>query len=86
MTSHHTQRGGGSGGHTPRSRTGFKEAIVFVAGGGNYVEYQNLRDFAKRAELPGQPGSGKKITYGSTEILTAAEMLRQLTEVSKPKT
>lgn len=31
----------------PRKSTPFKEAIVFVVGGGNYMEYQNLQDYAK---------------------------------------
>lgn len=35
------------GGNIPRKNTPFKEAIVFVVGGGNYVEYQNLQDSAK---------------------------------------
>lgn len=31
----------------PRNRAPFQEAIVFVVGGGNYIEYQNLVDYAK---------------------------------------
>ena len=31
----------------PRKNTPFKEAIVFVVGGGNFVEYQNLQEYAK---------------------------------------
>lgn len=30
-----------------RSKTPFFEAIVFVVGGGNYIEYQNLVDYCK---------------------------------------
>ncbi len=50
----------------------FSEAIVFVVGGGNYFEYQNLIDYSLRN------GQKKKITYGSTEILTAKGFLEQL--------
>jgi hypothetical protein len=32
---------------TPKSRTPVQDAIVFVIGGGNYIEYQNLVDFIK---------------------------------------
>lgn len=32
---------------TPKVKTAFQDAIVFVVGGGNYVEYQNLVDYAK---------------------------------------
>jgi len=55
----------------PRKNTPFKEAVVFVIGGGNYVEYQNLQEYAKKQPL-------KKIIYGSTEIVTANEFLKQL--------
>ncbi len=32
----------------PRKTTPFRQAIVFVLGGGNYLEYLNLMDYAKR--------------------------------------
>lgn len=31
----------------PTTRAPFQDAIVFVVGGGNYIEYQNLVDFIK---------------------------------------
>lgn len=31
----------------PRNRAAFQDAIVFMVGGGNYIEYQNLVDYAK---------------------------------------
>ncbi|KAI3795618.1 hypothetical protein L1987_38274 [Smallanthus sonchifolius] len=51
----------------------FKEAIVFMIGGGNYVEYGSLQELAQRQ----QPA--KHIIYGSTEILTGGEFVDQLT-------
>ncbi len=30
-----------------RTKTPFYEAIVFIVGGGNYIEYQNLVDYCK---------------------------------------
>ncbi|XP_074640087.1 sec1 family domain-containing protein 1-like [Tubulanus polymorphus] len=58
----------------PRNRSPFHEAIVFVVGGGNYIEYQNLIDYTK-----GKSGqSQKKITYGCTELLNATQLLKQL--------
>ncbi|CAL1372952.1 unnamed protein product [Linum trigynum] len=51
----------------------FKEAIVFMVGGGNYVEYEGLQELAQRQ----QPV--KHIVYGTTEILTGAEFVDQLT-------
>ncbi|KAL3326412.1 hypothetical protein AABB24_037210 [Solanum stoloniferum] len=50
----------------------FKEAIVFMIGGGNYVEYGSLQEFANRQ----QPV--KHIIYGTTEILTGGEFIEQL--------
>ncbi len=39
---------GGSGNNAdlPRAKNPFQEAVVFMVGGGNYIEYQNLMDFA----------------------------------------
>ena len=33
----------------PRNKMPFQDAIVFVVGGGNYIEYQNLNDYVKVA-------------------------------------
>jgi hypothetical protein len=33
----------------PKNRAPFQDAIVFVVGGGNYIEYQNLVDYIKVA-------------------------------------
>ncbi|CAH1424637.1 unnamed protein product [Lactuca virosa] len=65
----------------PKSSSGqmkgpFKEAIVFMIGGGNYVEYGSLQELARRQQQP--PSSAKHIIYGTTEILTGAEFVDQL--------
>ncbi|CAI9301690.1 unnamed protein product [Lactuca saligna] len=65
----------------PKSTSGqmkgpFKEAIVFMIGGGNYVEYGSLQELARRQQQP--PSSAKHIIYGTTEILTGAEFIDQL--------
>jgi len=31
----------------PRRNTPFQDAIVFIVGGGNYLEFQNLQDYVK---------------------------------------
>ncbi|KAJ3203486.1 Vesicle trafficking between the ER and Golgi [Entophlyctis luteolus] len=54
------------------SKVAYQQAIVFVVGGGNYLEYQNLQDYAQRTQQK------KKITYGATEIVTASAFLAQL--------
>uniref|UniRef100_A0A7S2KFE3 Sec1 family domain-containing protein 1 n=1 Tax=Bigelowiella natans TaxID=227086 RepID=A0A7S2KFE3_BIGNA len=64
-----------------RITTPFTEGFVFVMGGGNYVEHQNLQDYAKRASNPQVPVS---IAYGSTEILSGTQFLQQLSTLGKP--
>jgi hypothetical protein len=61
-----------AGGATKGKRMVFNEGIVFVVGGGGYVEYTNLLEWVGRsAGGPGGAGGagGKKICYGSTEIV-----------------
>ncbi|KAJ3657310.1 hypothetical protein Zmor_009125 [Zophobas morio] len=52
-----------------------RHAIVFVVGGGNYIEYQNLVDYAKQKT---SAGSTKRITYGSSTLANAKQFLKQL--------
>ncbi len=61
----------------PKNRSPFEEAIVFVIGGGNYVEYENLRAWGGR-QVP-----TKNIVYGCTELVNAEEFLEQLNELGK---
>lgn len=60
---------GSSGSHL---KGPFKEAMVFMIGGGNYVEYGSLQMLAHRQ----QPT--KHIIYGTTEILSGGEFVEQL--------
>lgn len=59
----------------PRNRTAFQDAIVFVVGGGNYIEYQNLVDYAKQKTAS---GNTKKIIYGASTLANAKQFLKQL--------
>lgn len=66
-----------------KNRMQFSESIVFVVGGGGYVEYGNLMEWAaSKRDRDGSSGSGgamgRKVTYGSTEIMTPAEFLQVL--------
>ncbi|WOO84909.1 Protein sly1 [Vanrija pseudolonga] len=63
-----------------RTRTQFQESVVFVVGGGGYVEYSNLQEWASRSQKEGG-GGGKRITYGSTEILNPEAFLNALGEL-----
>lgn len=55
----------------------FQNAIVFVVGGGNYIEYQNLIDYQK-SRSKGLANEQRSIIYGSTELTNAGGFLRQL--------
>eukprot|EP01134_Creolimax_fragrantissima_P003118 CFRG3118T1 len=58
-----------------RARTMFTEAIVFMVGGGNYVEFHNLKDYQDKAQMT------KHITYGATTLFSPEEFLTELTEL-----
>jgi hypothetical protein len=45
----------------------FAEGIVFIVGGAGYVEYGNLEDWAAK--------TGKRVTYGGTEIVDPGSFL-----------
>lgn len=42
----------GRDGSVLRNKNPFQEAIVFVLGGSNYIEYQNVVDYIKGKQLP----------------------------------
>ena len=48
------------------------QAFVFVVGGGNYIEYQNLQDYRKRQQ------NLKTITYGTSQLMNARDFLLQV--------
>lgn len=59
----------------PKNRSPFQDAIVFIVGGGNYIEYQNLVDYAKAKTTA---GNVKRITYGASTLNNAKQFLHQL--------
>ncbi|XP_076273523.1 sec1 family domain containing Slh [Rhynchophorus ferrugineus] len=59
----------------PKNRSPFQEAVVFIVGGGNYIEYQNLVDYAKAKTTS---GNNKRITYGASTLNNAHQFLKQL--------
>ncbi|VDK59206.1 unnamed protein product [Anisakis simplex] len=48
-----------------------QDVIVFVIGGGNYVEYQNINDYGKSKGL-------SRITYGCTELVNPKQFTDQV--------
>lgn len=55
----------------------FKEAIVFMVGGGNYLEAESLATWASRAQPP------KTVIYGATALLTGEQVAGQLAELGR---
>ncbi|XP_004929499.2 protein sly1 homolog [Bombyx mori] len=51
------------------------DAVVFLVGGGNYIEYHNLIDFAKQQAANGIP---RKLIYGATTLPNGSQFLKQL--------
>lgn len=66
---------GGSGLGKGR-RMAFAESIVFVVGGAGYVEYGNLEEWAGK--------TGKRVTYGGTEILDPGGFIKVLEGLQAP--
>jgi hypothetical protein len=74
-------------------RMNFSEALVFVVGGGSYVEYSALQEHAARSSAHAGnagytvgTGGRKRITYGSDAILTPKafiDVLRNLHALSQ---
>lgn len=63
----------------PRNKSPFQEAYVFVVGGGNYIEYQNLIDYAK-AKSSTTP---KRVVYGCSDLCNASQFLKQLSTLGQ---
>ena len=67
------------GGHSkPPKRQTYLEAQVFVVGGGSYLEYQNLQEWC---HMPNKPV--RRVTYGSTDVMTATEFLQECGDLGR---
>jgi hypothetical protein len=66
--------GAGTSGARPKRMT-FAEGMVFVVGGGGYVEFGNLEEWAKK--------SNRRIIYGGTEIIDPGGFIQTLQALGK---
>ncbi|KIJ21974.1 hypothetical protein PAXINDRAFT_95428 [Paxillus involutus ATCC 200175] len=66
---------GGTSGPGRGRRMAFAEGMVFVVGGASYVEYGNLEEWAAK--------TGKRLTYGGTEIVDPGEFVGALQDLGK---
>jgi len=69
-----TNKNGASASRT----TPYSECLVFIVGGGNYVEYENIVHYGKE--------SGRRIIYGTTEMLSPEDFLKQVEVIGKKMT
>lgn len=67
------------GSHTKKPRRqSYNRSIVFVVGGANYLEYQNLQEWAHS-----QLHNLKKVVYGGTSLVSPTEFLDEITSLAK---
>ncbi len=66
-----------------RSRSHYTQAIVFMCGPGNYLEYLSIREGAQAAATPAgaTAASARNVVYGCTEVQTASEFLAQVAQL-----
>ncbi|RPD55850.1 Sec1-like protein [Lentinus tigrinus ALCF2SS1-6] len=67
--------GTGAAGSGRARRMAFSEGVVFVVGGAGYVEYGNLEEWAKK--------TGKRVTYGGTDIVDPGGFVQILEDLGK---
>ncbi|KAG1893585.1 Sec1-like protein [Suillus fuscotomentosus] len=67
--------GGGASGTVRVKRMAFAEGIVFIVGGAGYVEYGNLEEWAAK--------TGKRVTYGGTEIIDPGAFVSILQDLGR---
>lgn len=65
----------GGSGVSRAKRMAFAEGMVFIVGGAGYVEYGNLEEWAQK--------TGKRVTYGGTEIVDPGGFLKTLESLGK---
>ncbi|SMN22779.1 similar to Saccharomyces cerevisiae YDR189W SLY1 Hydrophilic protein involved in vesicle trafficking between the ER and Golgi [Maudiozyma saulgeensis] len=66
------------GSHTKKpKRQSYNKSVVFVIGGSNYLEYQNLQEWAHS-----QLHNWKKVMYGGTNLITPNEFLEEITALA----
>lgn len=67
--------GGGASGTGRAKRMAFAEGMVFIVGGAGYIEYGNLEEWATK--------TGKRVTYGGTEIIDPGAFVSILQDLGR---
>lgn len=67
----------------PKSKQPIKDAILFMIGGGSYIEYQNLIEYENGLNRDKPVSNRVRIVYGATEMPRPNEFLNYLTQLGK---
>lgn len=65
----------------PKSKQPISQAIVFMIGGGSYIEYQNLMEYEESRKQERLGGQNISVIYGATEMPTPNDFLKYLTKL-----
>jgi sec1 family domain-containing protein 1 len=69
------EKGRGEAGSDTTRRMVFSDAILFMVGGGNYVEYE---DCMSAVRVPPGCGEAPNLVYGATEVVSGRQFVEQL--------
>ena len=64
----------------PKNKAAFQDAVVFIVGGGNYIEYQNLMDHIKQKQ---STNVNRRIIYGSSTLSNSKQFLKELSALGR---
>lgn len=59
----------------PPRKNAYDEAIIFTVGGGTYLEYGNLQEWAARSN------GARRVVYGSTDMCTPTRFLQECSQL-----
>ncbi|EER05570.1 STXBP/UNC-18/SEC1 syntaxin involved in golgi transport, putative [Perkinsus marinus ATCC 50983] len=71
--------------HIPRVRGSFHQAIVFMVGGGNYIEQHTLSEWASSSRSRDVTGQAKSVIYGATDFVSPSAFCKELETLGMEK-
>ncbi|KAF4729602.1 Sec1 domain containing protein 1, partial [Perkinsus olseni] len=71
--------------HIPRVRGSFHQAIVFMVGGGNYVEQHTLSEWASSSRSRDSAGQPRSVIYGATDFVSPSAFCQELETLGNEK-
>jgi hypothetical protein len=72
-----------SAAQSPGAKPSFNRLIVFIVGGATYSEYNHVEEYiASKAVSGGIASSKLQVTFGSTDMMTGDDFLRELSNIA----